>query len=412
MQNTYISPEYMMTKANQKLNIYEGYCLVEIDGKEYETECSVFIDWLPMPYVKIKLEVKESFISDQNEIYISLNSNKQKIILIRFDVNEKTLIGIYNQSLTLLNQDTRVKKIKFTLVNGFSNFGDYIKINNFSYAGRFQFIYKNFIITIDKVENYSDVFQSLKEVGGSAITHSCLIEDKSGELFKLEDVEHLVQSVEWLFTLISGNEVLTLSIHGFNRDGNLCLEKIMPPAIKKIKNSYYTWYENLLNYESLGQLFLNLIKKKENKLWNKALRVTLSLYVDTKTTMLLENKIVAIQEALEILAWTYMVEDKKIISRSKFNELNAKKRLKEFMGKLNISVEIKTPKLEKKYDNQIDLIVDYRNSISHPKKIHLDTHFEDVNNLYEVFKVSEKLLNNALLSILGYKSESVNINPV
>ena len=152
-----------------------------------------------------------------------------------------------------------------------------------------------------------------------------------------------------------------------------------------------------------------------NKLWQKPLRDALYWYLgacDRGVGIGVDTGLILAQTALERLAWTYCVVDRKMISAAAFKPrgLSAADKLRFLASSSNIPQEIppNLPALHgkqgRKWADGMDAITDIRNSLVHPDA---QTKLPD-HSYYEGWKLSLWYIDLVLLRLCGHEGMYAN----
>lgn len=404
--------------VNEDILIYEGeYSLLQ---KELTLQIigSVYFKWLPTPNIKFKGKVKNKPNNlkkfwENNEFEIRLpNGYRGKAFLTSIDIFNVKLTGELKSELILKRSDEQFEKLRFAIVNFRNNFGIYI--NGVSdpkirYSGRLYFNYGDFEISIDKRENYKDLYDGLKNNGGYCITHFAELKRKDNNTFDLEEVEVIIEALNWLLSFSCGRQIGFCYFLGIN-NSKIVLEKYSAPLVESWRE-ITNWYPKKENSNIiLGHIFDELVNKLKHGLWKRVLKNIFSWYFDAERNTYIETRIVSTQIALENFARNFIVEDKKIMNRNQFNKQYASDKLRLLFNKFNIP--IKSPIVEefssiKNFDDGVHLFTSMRNSIAHPKR---NDKLVTVNweNKYKVLQLGVNYLELSILCFLGYKGKYYN----
>ncbi|AZV42007.1 hypothetical protein BAOM_1397 [Peribacillus asahii] len=404
-----------MNSVNERINLYEGKAIFRFEDREVKSHCKIYIEWLPRPYIKFDAVFQERTRINFNEkVKFKLKDDiEEEVLFTKTDIMAIEVSGIFTRGFSLKDDKRKMNVLEFTLINGFDNFGEWIKSETHRYAGRINFSYMGYRIIIDKVHNYKEIFDELKQIGGYSITHHAQILRNDGLDFSEEDGMKLIEAVEWLMSFANGQRVGVCSLCGYQGTKKV-LEKYLRPWVDSNKSTVVTWYpKNYPTNDALEDVFPNLVEKLNDELWGDVLPVVLSWYLDSRSSIIVENKIVSIQIALETLAWTYIVEEKEIMDGNIFNnKLRASDKLRMFLYELEIPR--KTPNnimqgLDKKYEDGTYLFTECRNNIVHPKKKKNDTFLKDINKMVGVLNLGINYLELSMLRIIDYNGIYTNL---
>lgn len=412
-----IIPIIKMSEVNEKIPIYSGKmtieneedCKIKLDGE-------IFLEWLPQPRISFvgESDDKESSNLKQFEegIILTTSHGSQYIAsltnIISGTRTKNKIAGLITNELK--REAQQIDNLYFSVVNFVNFHGDSIKQNKFLYRGRMTFEYGTYIITLDKLPNYESNYEELKKNGGFIITHVGSIEHRNGNSFNYEDVSGLLTSFTYLLSFARGSHVGICSIHGY-LEKELKLSKYQTPLINSWKEQQ-NWFPRISSDRILEDLYPALIEKMRDPLWEKVLKRAFTWYFDSHTSTYTETKIISVQVALEMLAWTFLVEEKEIIKENDYKKLRASDKIRELLSELSIPTEIpdtsRFNSLNELYDDGAHLLTDVRNKIIHPKKV---TNQEEklYQYMYLVSNLGRKYLELSILKILGYEGVYQNL---
>lgn len=325
------------------------------------------------------------------------------------DNNEKLLIAAYpTQSRILYPDVNNLLRVDFHLLN----FSDYIgkkthHSENSVTAGRLSLNTKEWIITIDATPYTKRNLEHLKNKGGYGITHVGSLTRKNNEPFSSKDVPEIIKDLMYFLSFAQGMWVNPVLLSGKNQHNKEIWKGLFIHHTKPWKHPI-TWYDGLHANEILPTLFQNYSEKILNPIWNTVIQNTVYWYIQTNIPNV-DSGVILGQTALELLAWTYLVIDKKILSKSKFKANNTSDNLRLLLRDCNIPLEI--PNYAEQLRSMlgsdqdgVDLIVKIRNSLVHPEKskIFSGAHY------YQVLNLQKWYIELVLLRIMNYFGKYFN----
>ena len=152
-----------------------------------------------------------------------------------------------------------------------------------------------------------------------------------------------------------------------------------------------------------------------NELWNQPLMHALYWYLgacDRRVGIGVDTGTILAQAALEVIAWTHCVLDKKIVSAAAFKPrgLSASDKLRLLLSSLDIPRDIPThlptllAKSAPKWADGPDALTGIRNSLAHPDAKGTLPDFA----YYEVWKLSLWYIDMSLLRLCGHNGSYSN----
>lgn len=413
-----IIPIIKMSEVNEKISIYSGEMTIENEeGCKIKLVGEISLDWVPQPCISFVGESLDKDASNLNlleeEVTLTTSYGSQYIVLLTNIISgSKTKNKIAGFVIKELDREPQqINSLYFSVVNFVNFHGDSIKQNGFLYRGRMTFEYGNYIITFDKLPNYESNYKELKQNGGFIITHVGSINHRDGNSFEYEEIRDLLTGLTYLLSFARGSHVGICSIHGY-LEKELKLSKYQTPLINSWKEQQ-NWFPRISSDRILEDLYPALIDKMRDPLWEKVLKQVFTWYFDSHTSTYTETKIISVQVALEMLAWTFLVEENEIIEEAYYvNKLRASDKIRRLLDELSIpreSLDIsRFNSLNEDYDDGAHLLTDVRNKIIHPKRVTIQED-ELHQSMYLVSNLGRKYLELCILKILGYEGVYQNL---
>jgi hypothetical protein len=416
-----IQPPFEILGVNQQIEIYQGEYTLDIEGKELKVFGTIALKWLPEMKLEHSGQITNDYFQWFDEHQLFSQARKSKVLLktpngFNGEVlinkvsygNEQNISGVVLTSLDKFCG--KMDKLCFTVANFVDNFGQGIEYEKLRYSGRLYFEYEDFKITFDKLPDFREKYEVLNHIGGFAITHIGVLENVKGETFLYNDIENLLDSLTWLLSFACGRQVGICSIHGLSKQA-LVFESYQAPIIAKWKE-HINWFPRTRYNDGLIKIFPTIVEKLNDNLWGGVLKRVFSWYFDSMDSTYIENKIVAVQIALEILAWTFIVEENEIMDGSVFDKLRASDKLRLMLYELSIPREIEGIAYLsdfKSYKDGSHLFTDIRNEIVHPKKGKQSKEKASSSSKHWVLMLGRQYLELSILRILDYKGKYYNL---
>ena len=270
-------------------------------------------------------------------------------------------------------------------------------------------------ITIAATDQTDDLTKSLKANGGYVITHMGLVEREDSSEFSSEMLTGLLAALHHFLSFAFGRWAGVALAIGFDAQGNRCHEECGP---RKTADGHWrgasSWFD-AHHAELLSQTFPGFMTLWQNQLWNKPLMHTLYWYLgacDRRIGVGPDTALILAQAALEVLAWTHCILDRKIVSPFAFKPraLSAADKLRLLASSLDIPKEIPQQltalhaKAGRKWTDVPDAITGIRNSLVHPDSNEtLPEH-----SYYEAWNLSLWLIEMVLLRLCGHDGSYAN----
>lgn len=270
-------------------------------------------------------------------------------------------------------------------------------------------------VTITANNETKQACESLREQGGFIVTHMARTKRDDGVAFSSGKLEDVLNCVHHFLSFVLGRWAGVCLPIGVDREGNRVFEQWgIGQAASGRWNAACSWF-NENHSEVLGDVFPGFYRLWCDQLWGPTLRHAVYWYVsanDRQSGIGLDAGLIPDQIALERLAWTYCVRDRKMISPEAFGQggLRAADKLRLLASVLEIPTEF-PPNLSgiaakpgKRFIDVSDFVVRVRNAIVHPKeKSSLST-----REYYEAWRLSLWILELVLLRLCGHRGGYAN----
>jgi hypothetical protein len=270
-------------------------------------------------------------------------------------------------------------------------------------------------ITIAATNRTDALTKVLEAQGGYALTHLGRIEREDGSTFSSEQLDDLLNCLQYFLSFALGRWAGVALPVGFDAQENRIFERW--GAAKTADggwNGSSSWFDQH-HGELLSQVFPGFMLLWTNKLWRQPLSYVLYWYLgacDRRVGIGVDAGLILAQTALELLAWTYCVLDRRMVSPSAFKRrgLSAADKLRLLASSLSIPTEIphvfsalNGPR-GKKWADGMDALTGIRNSLVHPDA---QTKLPEYS-YYEAWKLSLWYIDLVLLRLCGYGGKYAN----
>lgn len=441
-----LKPVYETHEPNQKILLYQGDLEIKqsINPQQpVQGHGNIYYVWLPFPSIQFEFWSKHfiDYNCPDNDLIFSNGNCRVKISIDKTIDNDSNYKDNYilgtTQEAIIRGKEQNLSYILFHVINFTNNLGIPTRyesdqgISNQSNRINFNFNYKEekWKINLDKIKEKS-FFEKFKNNGGFGITHVGKIEKDSKQCFKGEEVNNLLNVFQHFLCFSSGSYVpLTLQV-GYDAGGN----KVWEYWNASRGTSWQTvssWFPVCESQES-AKVFPGFLDWWET--WDDSEKVALNWYLQANTTSLVEEQIILVQVALELLAWVILVEREKTLSETGFDKLPASDKIRLLLSQVRIPKDIPpTLPLEQDEDTfarkffprkiSLDHLVqlvkqnkqnqwqdgphaltEMRNGIIHPKKQkRTKIHQATLNAKLEVAELGLWYLELVLLAIFNYQ---------
>lgn len=378
---------------------------VKINQIFYPGDGKIFFTWLPKP--KLKFNIKNVNVQLDNV----LQGKTTGVTILKISpLNIQYNAFITNSSCALgkrvelkgnitrpleINFKKKVSEVFFQLPNFVDFFSSEVLLNT-----------DEFEIKIEALSNIHMIYEELKEKGGYRITHIVCIKKKRSKSFSYKKLTEIQEIIRYFLSFVKGcwtGLILPLERKG---KGQILWDIFGIPHIDYWQN-VFSWFDG--HYlKSIIVLFPEFVKKWKEKVWEEPLKLIIYWYIMSNTQQGgLDGAIIMGQSALELISWTYLVNERKMLSEGGFNDLKTSDCIRIMLSTLEIPIDISKDlenllKLanKKKWIDGPHAICDIRNDVIHPKKKHsLEI---DTNILIDTWKLINWYIEMSLLKILNY----------
>lgn len=254
--------------------------------------------------------------------------------------------------------------------------------------------------------------------GGYVITHVGDIRHANSSEFSSDLLNDFLLCLKHYFSFALGRWTAPGLVVGFNADGERVFEQWgLHKTTHGPWEGSHTWFEyhhsDLLSDTSKG--FFTLWS---NPTWNQSLREAIYWYVNANggarpggAAIGVDASLLLCQTALELLAWTFCVADRKLCSKNKFARggLSAASKIRMLMSSLGLSLSIPAHYAALKFiaaqgQDSLDVITSLRNGLVHPDA----TRHKQAGAYYQAWQLSLQYVEFALLRLCGHSGKYAN----
>lgn len=382
----YIENPITMTEANCQIKIYEGEYILKTETEEFKINGTITFDWVAnlgahfTGSLRIPLQkyVSLSPLNSYEIIVNGLTFGKASITNTTIgDLEGITIRGRFSQEVIFGDKSISVEKLIFSIPNLKEFEGLNVKraaVTKFSiFRSRLTFENDNYIIRIDKCEDFKAKLESLEEKGGYIILYNGELTSKKGAI-SFKETKDIFHCLDTFLTFLNGRRTSAVFLQG------ICQSKIIWCDYSNYFIDNYkiklSWSDNYSvdGFNELWQKFSLLWKSPENK---NFLTSAVHWYTESNNQVgFSEGSIIMAQTALELLYNWWVIEQKKIIAGKDSETISATNKIRLLLSQLNISYNIPTrfKELQQFVDQSKDVldgpdaVVQIRNAIVHSQE--------------------------------------------
>jgi hypothetical protein len=435
-----LEPIYKTDVINQPILLYDGLLKIQQDGRIIEGSGTVTFDWFPYSGIKYNFQSNTSnFIDVNRDVYLKITTHEisAKISLSFTTVGEiVTASGTISEAISIGSKQD-LKYLLCHVVNFNDLRGRPAAVLSGSDGGH-RCIERNVLeakgwkLTLDQLRTTAEHVKQLNSQSGFAVTHVAKLERVDGRTFNGEEAIKFLDLCSHFFSFARGFRIPIILLVGYNSPDKEVWRYWDSRAGLPWKgvSSWFPERENGV----LSQLlpgFLNWWSDWGEDIANAALHWYLESNINAGA---LEGSIVLTQVALELIAWTLLVKQEKVISADGFDKLPASDKLRLLLHQFKISAKLppweaqpmsdlfkafsQPPQvlqdlvvMAKKNENQwVDgphAFTEFRNGVVHPKKLKRILN-ADADAIFEVCSLGRWYLELVLLALCGYQGKYIN----
>lgn len=408
-----IKPVYETVTVNQSIVLYTGQFEIVQDATSVTGEGVVSLEWQPTPQIRFYatgIPVSARLQLGEIRIHIPNGQPVVRALLSSLELAGQSGVMHWHRKISGSIRTLQVGKGSTICACLFHlpNFHDYL--------GTWVLETQDWVITIDGAPSADQTFhRSLRSLAGYGITHIGKIQKVNGAAFRYDDARELLGYLAYFLSFCRGNWVAPLLPVGIDSDGNRQWEEWREWPVGRWEN-IQTWF-NLFSNTCVSNPFAGCLRRLRSDTWGEAVRLSIWWYISCNTRAGgLEGSLVLSQAAFELLSWTHLVEDSKVLSKRGFEDLPASDKLRLLLSNAKIQLAIpdtltELQKLSKSssWQDGPHALTEMRNGLVHPgpkkRRIVLDA---DPIAVFEAWSLSLWYLELLLLWIFEYEGDYSN----
>jgi hypothetical protein len=364
LRSPIIEPIYSQSSPSEPIDLGQAAVQLSYKGTTYQDVANITMRFVPNKRIEIVCPLEghspmlglEVFSDDSGNLKLTLRDRG-----IGFEVFCASVGGDYGgtvflpktSGVTITPPSNSISMVTFHLFN-FPNFigpEDYILTTKDAVTQTSQRCDRVVLqshawkVTIAGTDRTKRLTGALKAQGGYVLTHMGQITRADGSTFSSEQLDELLNCLHYFLSFALGRWAGVALPVGFDAAGNKVFEEWgLRITADGPWHGGSSWFDSH-HGELLSQLFPGFATLWMSKLWQKPLSDALYWYLgacDRRVGIGVDTGLILAQTALELLAWTYCVLDRKMISAAAFQprRLSAADKLRLLASSLNIPLEI------------------------------------------------------------------------
>jgi len=416
-----VKPVYKTAEPNDGINVGRLKASLPVGNTPKELDFEAKLRMLPVPSLVLETQVdvvdafKLSFSLYQDParvIEFADSGTKAEVHLLSTE-NNRVAISPRREPLVIGDPKAKLKRVVFHVLNFWvfdSNWKAHIPSTDRELADHVELVGDKHKITISSLVETRELVKGLRKTSGFGITHCGeIVATGSGDL-SVKEVSALLDELHFYLSFARGIRVGIILPVGYDSDGKQVYQEWGARLCSPWR--YVLAWMNPRRGEALEEAFPGFHQMWSQETWHDALRDAIIWYCTANAPGVeLDTGIVLAQAALELLAWTYAVHDKKLFTAKSFKKKRgtAAKKIETILDGLNLDNTIPAEcadllALARKHSwpNGPQALTSVRNDIVHPKK-DLDPLTHDA--AYQTRELALRYVELILLKLFGYSGD-------
>jgi len=415
----------MFQHPNQPILLYEGSMELLYNQQSIQGTGVLNFTWLPSPRITFEMDISSPEFDFNRMEWLHLRS------IIDQDYGELALsdLGLNTKVGTVVWRTSKAVgwlQSPITIINGSANKLQYLNfyLVNFCDSKNRQIILESqdWKITIEPLQNLSQLIREVKDSGGYTITHIAKLERCDSKTFSPAQANELLEALFYFLSFARGLWIAPILPKGFDIDGN--------QAWQEWRLWKVDFWKNVTRSGSSSQFaqrfyntFSGFLDRWLNCSWRESLRIAIDWYVESNSTGVnIEGSIILAQAGLELLCSVVLEEQRKKALKQEFAKRRPifSRKLEELLLQSEVSLEVpldliglrKLSESKKaNISNGAKVLAKLRNNLTHPEEDNrqeLFTLFKSTQVRVEALILSLWYIEVVLLRCFGYHEDNIN----
>lgn len=416
MDRIAVESKYMDNSVNKPLTIYEGRFVIYTtsNGKNITLRCDGNLHYNINAPGGIEFSAKIHRYTDLKDDIDLIDMELATIEIVGYKLIECQINSIRSDTIRgfvsdvlISSKDCEVDCIYFDILNMDKIPGKLVEYKDIVYAGRIEFPVGEYLVTIDKSYGYNkELHEELVSKLGSIITHHGKITRRDKKKFKTKKIQDILVRISLSVSFLSGRYVCIPNAFGKFEDKEVfrMWQKMPITDYSFVLN----WTSTISNYHNLEKYLTLMNKKLNEKYYREVFSNIMPWYVEALNGINIDNNIISIQTALEMISFVVLVESSSELSVEKFNQSSANQNIRRLLKFCSINTDIPQNIFDESiyfsFEDGLDLVTYYRNLIVHPSKSrrYVELGFED---MWYITLLGIHYIEMSILYLINYKGE-------
>lgn len=382
-----LQPEYCTATVNEPICLYNGRLEFVCEDQSFSGPGMVQLNWLPVPQVTFAMDAP-----DWSPPHGPLDFPAG---LLRMSDGRSAPANVAGMNLSG-GENARVPRISGMVETAAFGSGDSIEYTVFHVPNFRSFLGSNtrdesgtrcqaaravmeadgWRVTLDQLPNEDagtgEKFnKQIEAAGGYGITHVGKLERINGDSFSAVNSNRISEGLSWFLSFCRGTWVAPVLPVGFDADGARIWEEWRKWKIERWRR-VGTWFDSR-SCIGLVDVFPGFLRRWNDGTWNEPIELAIHWYVESNMCAgAVEGSTILTQAAFELLAWTLVVEDQRVLGAKRFDKLPAADKLRRLLSHCEIPLpipsslaELTKSAAENSWDDGPQAITGVRNALVH-----------------------------------------------
>lgn len=379
-------PLHQTPQPNRDVTAFSGKILVcEAGGSQIEGDGQLLFRWLPTPSLRFEMALPGVFAGvGLNEVLLdaplaSLAGLRAAVQSISSNTNlpGTSVAGIVLDDFSLHGDGATLTELAFDIPNFHDYLGDPVARGGGGSRSRLTLEAGDWLVNLDATADLDKRIGALRSLGGFVITHAGTLTRKDGNPFSFADTNEIRSA---LSTWLSFSRGLWCSpVFWYSKSDGWT--RYTKPRLSQWRG-VQSWFP-LLGCDRARCTFPRLVQLLADPTWKDPLELAIYWYIHANECAGGgEGSLVLAQTAFEMLAWTYLVEDRGVLTRQAWDQLNgASARIERLLTEMGIPVDLPATECPELYawaqsagrgGSGPDALVGIRNAFVHPNTKELE----------------------------------------
>lgn len=376
-----LDPAFDAGWVNLDVLLYHGKGELRQDTAVHDGTATVELRWLPTPKVRFTFDVAHAYDLGDAELLVDDKPKPIPVLITSLELQSDspgTLSG-HVPPIGFGERDAALSHVLFHLPNFHMFVGSPVQHESIVGApsismARATIRVPPWSVLLDRVFGCDhEVSDLLADEGGYAITHVGRIEREDTATFTRRDVLTLLEPLGHFLSFCRGFSTHPLLICGVDATSRIW-EDWRVPRLERHHRTL-SWF-HIDSSEGLEYGFPGFQGLWDNPTWKRTLQETVKWYTVANTGQGgLEGSIILAFAALELLAWTTLVDDRRTLSSTGFDSLRSSDKLRLLLTTYELPLSIPSALTgltrtagRRKWMDAPEALSTLRNSFVHPRK--------------------------------------------